>query len=99
MKASLLQLQGKRIPLLFNDRHEHETPAIMHLRINSISSRRLESSIQKPISQISENESFDSRFNGSEVSVENKTKPIKEPEFVNDPGGLETSIQEPYFAD
>ena len=81
------------------DRPEHETLTIVHFGINIISSGWLESSIQKPISQISENESFDSRFNGSEVSVENKTKPIKEPEFVNDPGGLETSIQEPYFAD
>ena len=81
------------------DRPEHETLTIVHFGINIISSGWLESSIQKPILQISENESFDSRFNGSEVSVENKTKPIKEPEFVNDPGGLETSIQEPYFAD
>ena len=81
------------------DRPEHETLTIVHFGINIISSGWLESSIQKPISQISENESFDSRFNGSEVSIENKTKPIKEPEFVNDPGGLETSIQEPHFAD
>ena len=81
------------------DRPEHETLTIVHFGINIISSGWLESSIQKPISQISENESFDSRFNGSEVSIENKTKPIKEPEFVNDQGGLETSIQEPYFPD
>ena len=81
------------------DRPEHETLAIVHFRINSILSGRLESSIQKPISHIYKNELFDSGFNGSEVSIEDKTKPIKEPEFVNDPGGLETSIQEPHFAD
>ena len=81
------------------DRPEHETLAIVHFGINNISSGRLESSIQKPISHIYKNELFDSGFNGSEVSIEDKTKPIKEPELVNDLGGLETSIQEPHFAD
>ena len=49
----------------------------------------LGSLIQEPISQIS-------RFNGSEVSVTDKTKPkpINEPAFVSDPGGLETLTQE-----
>lgn len=57
-------------------------------------SEGLEPPIQESIMQIAK-ESLGSGLNGSQVSDENKKKPVYESEFISDPGGWNPPIHEP----
>ena len=66
------------------------------LVINNISSERLESSIQEPISQITENDLVDPGINGSEVVIEESTRPIIDHETsvkMVDNGGVVSMLE------